>query len=190
MLSSTGTGLLALAGRWTVRFIFGPSGLSPIRPTTRFMIAVPPRAAASVSAHVPGHLRCVRRHAAVDLVAVELEDLRPAHLEPLIGAGDALAARHDQGIGQRVGANLVLAVVRHVPGRLGEADRVALRVAAADERDVVGIPACPARASWDRSDAPSAFGLAPLCRWRRPPGSSEQRFEFASGSSVAWGFGC
>ena len=31
-------------------FILGPSGLSPIRPTTRFMTAVPPRAAGSVSA--------------------------------------------------------------------------------------------------------------------------------------------
>ena len=49
MLRSTGTGPLALAGRYTVRFIRGPSGLLPILPTTRFMTAVPPRAPASVS---------------------------------------------------------------------------------------------------------------------------------------------
>ena len=50
MLRSIGTGPLALAGRYTVRFIRGPSGLSPILPATRLMTAVPPRAPASVSA--------------------------------------------------------------------------------------------------------------------------------------------
>ena len=78
MLSNTGTGSLALAGSWTVRVIFGPFGLSPIWPTTSFMIAVPPRAAASVSLTTQVTFGASRGHATKDFIAVILEDLGPA----------------------------------------------------------------------------------------------------------------
>src|SRR6478735_1588842 len=47
--SSTGTGLSALAGVRIVSVIFGPSALSPIRPTTVRCTAVPLRAFSSVA---------------------------------------------------------------------------------------------------------------------------------------------
>ena len=68
-----------------------------------------------------------------------------ALLAPHLRGGDGALVGRDEGVGERVGGDLVLGVVRHVAGGPGEADGVPLRVAAADEGDVIRIPRCTCR---------------------------------------------
>ena len=49
--------------------------------------------------------------AAVDVVLEDVDQFRAAFFDPHFGSGDAAAILHDEGIGQRVGGNIVLVVV-------------------------------------------------------------------------------
>ena len=120
-------------------FIRGPSGLSPSLPGRAFHDCGAVAGGRVGFGHRPGDAGCAIRYAAVDLLTVEFEDLRPAGLEPLLGARDALPAHRDQGIGKGIRLDLVLGVVRYVSRGLGHPDRITLRVGARDADAVVGI---------------------------------------------------
>ena len=86
--------------------------------TTRFItVGVPPRAAGRTRPPPRRPRAPPSGTAAVDLLTVEFEDLgAPGRFGPLVGASNALPARHDQGIGQGIGPDLLLACSsRRVP---------------------------------------------------------------------------